>query len=128
MLRAVTIEFKSYNEINALFLARELYAVSGRREISIKEKLELNRRFAKGYTLMTQNPEYREVHQRLLKFSEFVAMTGLPIRREDFFGNRVIDFFKFLFYLEKCIVRSAIVTLVRVRLCRASSCSRPPLR
>lgn len=39
MLRAVTIEFKSYNEINALFLARELYAVSGRREISIKEKL-----------------------------------------------------------------------------------------
>jgi hypothetical protein len=35
MLRAVTIEFKSYNEINALFLARELQV-----SISYKKKLQ----------------------------------------------------------------------------------------
>lgn len=98
MLKAVTIEFKSFNELNALFLSRELYALSGRREITIREKLELNRRFAKGYTYIMQNKQHEEFRQRLLKFSEFVAFTGLPVRREDFFGSRLVDCVKFLFY------------------------------
>lgn len=67
-----------------------------------------------------ENKQYEEFRQRLLKFSEFVAFTGLPIRKEDFFGSRLVDFIKFLFYFEKCIVRSIVVTFVLRRRCRAS--------
>lgn len=45
-----------------------------------------------------ENKQYEEFRQRLLKFSEFVAFTGLPVRKEDFFGSRFVDFIKFLFY------------------------------
>lgn len=45
-----------------------------------------------------ENKQYEEFRLRLLKFSEFVAFTGLPIRKEDFFGSRFVDFIKFLFY------------------------------
>lgn len=45
-----------------------------------------------------ENKQYEEFRQRLLKFSEFVTFTGLPVRKEDFFGSRFVDFIKFLFY------------------------------
>jgi hypothetical protein len=76
---------------------------------------------------MMEKPKYKDIHQRLLKFSEFVSYTGLPIRREDFFGNRFIDLIKFIFYLEKCLVRSIIVTLPSCRHSPVSSCLLPPL-
>ncbi len=76
---------------------------------------------------MMEKPEYKEIHQKLLKFSEFVSLTGLPIRKEDFFGNKFIDLIKFIFYLEKCLVRSIIVTLPSFRPSPVSSCSLPPL-
>jgi hypothetical protein len=110
MLKAVTIEFHSYDELFALFIARQLYALSGKRQITIKEKLELNRRFAKGYKMVAENPKYKEMHQKLLRFSEFVGLTGIPIDKHDYFGSRLVDFFKLIFYLQKCLLRSVIVT------------------
>ena len=57
------------------------------------------------------NPKYEEVYKKLLQFSRFVELTGMPVRREDYFGSKTIDFFKFIIYLEKCILRSIIVTI-----------------
>ena len=98
MLKAVTIEFDSYDELFALFQARQLYALSGKRKISTRQKLELNRRFAKGYRLIRGNPKYAEMYKKLIQFSRFVELTGIPVRKEDYFGSRVIDFFKFIIY------------------------------
>lgn len=39
MLKAVTIEFHSYDELFALFVSRHLYELSSRRKISIREQL-----------------------------------------------------------------------------------------
>ncbi|CAM6005331.1 unnamed protein product [Sphagnum balticum] len=87
MLRAVTVEFKSYSDLPALFLARELYMLSLQRSLPIERKLELNRRFAKAYSLMLQNPEFEEVHQRLLRLSEFVFLHELSVAEEGRSGS-----------------------------------------
>ena len=55
------------------------------------------------------NPKYAEMHQKLIQFSRFVELTGIPVRKEDYFGSRFVDFIKFVIYLEKCILRSIIV-------------------
>ncbi len=109
MLKAVTIEFHSYDELFALFTCRHLYEMSSRRKVSIREQLELNRRFAKGYMMIRQDPNYQEIYKKLLQFAKFVQLTGVPVRKEDYYGSRFIDFFKFVIYLEKCILRSIIV-------------------
>lgn len=56
MLRHVTTQFSSYNELSTLFLARELYTLNSTRKLTMKEKLQLNRRFAKGFKLVATKP------------------------------------------------------------------------
>lgn len=110
MLKAVTIEFNSYDELFALFQCRQLYSLNAKREVTIREKLELNRRFAKGYMMIKQDPKYAEDYANLLKFARFVQLSGVPVGKEDYFGSRFVDFLKFIFYLEKCLLRSIIVS------------------
>ena len=55
------------------------------------------------------DPKFEEMHDKLLQFSRFVELTGIPVRKEDYFGSRFFDFIKFFIYLEKCILRSIIV-------------------
>ncbi len=55
MLKAVTIEFNNIEELFAMFTARELYELTSKREITPKEKMELNRRFAKVYMMLRNN-------------------------------------------------------------------------
>lgn len=59
MLRQVTTQFSSYKELSTLFLARELYTLNSTRQLSMKEKLQLNRRFAKGFKIVASKPEYK---------------------------------------------------------------------
>lgn len=65
--------------------------------------------------MIRQDPKYQEIYNKLLKFAKFVQITGVPVRKEDYFGSRFIDFFKFIMYLEKCLLRSIVV---RVCSCR----------
>jgi hypothetical protein len=81
MLKAVTIEFHSYDELFALFQCRQLYSLNAKREITIREKLELNRRFAKGYMMIRQDPKYAEDYNKLLRFARFVQLTGIPVTK-----------------------------------------------
>lgn len=75
----------------------------------MKEKLHLNRRFAKGFKIVATKPEYAEAYSKLVEFSEFVRLNGIKITKENYFSNIVVDFFKFIVYFEKCIMRSVIV-------------------
>ena len=61
------------------------------------------------------NPKYAEMYKKLIQFSRFVELTGIPVRKEDYFGSRVIDFFKFIIYFEKCLLRSLIVFFIACR-------------
>lgn len=56
MLRQVTTQFSSFSELSTLFLARELYTLDSTRKLSMKEKLQLNRRFAKGFKIVATKP------------------------------------------------------------------------
>lgn len=61
--------------------------------------------------MIKKDPKYQEIYNKLLKFARFVQLTGVPVKKEDYFGSRFIDFIKFVIYLEKCILRSIIVTI-----------------
>ena len=61
--------------------------------------------------MIKKDPKYQEIYDKLLKFARFVQLTGVPVKKEDYFGSRFIDFIKFVIYLEKCILRSIIVTI-----------------
>ena len=45
----------------------------------------------------------------MVKFAEYVQLSGMPIRKEAVFGSRIIDFIKFVFYLQRCLLRSVVV-------------------
>lgn len=47
----------------------------------------------------------------MLKFTEFVSLSGLPLKKDNYFGSKIVDFIKFVFYLEKCILRSVVVLI-----------------
>ena len=97
------------------------------RQVTTKETLELNRRFAKGYNMVKEDPQYEELHKQVVQFSEYVKLTNLPTRKETVFGSRFIDFIKFIFYLERSLLRAAIVSGEKLRRFRGWSCSgRPP--
>jgi hypothetical protein len=75
----------------------------------MKEKLHLNRRFAKGFKVVAEKPEYKESYGRLVDFSDFVRLNGIKLSRDYYFQNVFVDLIKFVIYLEKCIIRSVIV-------------------
>lgn len=108
MLKNVTIQFDSYSELFALFQARELYTMKSKRKVTIKEQLELNRRFAKGFMTLRQDPKYVNLYKDLLEFAKFVHISGLPVKKDDIYGSKFIDSFKFMFYLSKCLFRTIV--------------------
>ena len=93
-----------------MFLCRELYTYRVRKELSIKDKLELNRRFAKGFDKLREEPQFENTYEKLRKFNEFVKANGLSIKKKRK-NNLIIDVIKFLLYFLKLLFRMIIVNL-----------------
>lgn len=108
MLRSVTTQVKTFEELSTLFLCRELYKLRVKKELTTKEKLELNRRFSQGFDKLVTEPQLKETMEKLKKFNEFAKLNGLSVTKYK--KNSVLrDIFSFLFYFEKCAVRLLIV-------------------
>ncbi len=58
---------------------------------------------------MASKPEYKEAYEKFIEFSEMVRLNGIRIGKENYFSNVVVDFAKFVIYLEKCVLRSVVV-------------------
>ena len=58
---------------------------------------------------MASKPEYKESYEKFIEFSEMVRLNGIKITKENYFSNVVVDFLKFVIYLEKCVLRSVVV-------------------
>ena len=75
----MSLEFDSLEELPILLLARQLYLLGCKREVSDGEKLELNRRFAKGLMLARDDPRYHKNYHKLIEFSAFLKNRGISV-------------------------------------------------
>jgi hypothetical protein len=71
--------------------------------------------------LLRSDPSYVKLYNDLVDFAKFVHISGLPVQREDVYGSKVIDGFKFVFYLSKCLFRTILVAILLLRLYQESS-------
>ena len=76
----MSLEFDSLEELPILLLARQLYLLGCKREVSDAEKLELNRRFAKGLMLARDDPRYQKNYHKLVEFSAFLKKKGISVK------------------------------------------------
>lgn len=59
---------------------------------------------------MASKPQYKEAYEKFIEFSEMVRLNGIKITKENYFSNVVVDFLKFVIYLEKCLLKSVVVS------------------
>jgi hypothetical protein len=71
-LKAITVEFDSYEDLPALLLSRQLYTRSLNRVVTGAEKLELNRMLAKRLMMVRDESIYSETYQKIVEFSNFL--------------------------------------------------------
>jgi len=61
--------------------------------------------------LLREDPKYVKLYNDLLEFAHFVHISGLPVKKDDLYGSKIMDFFKFVVYLTKCLTRTVLVLL-----------------
>jgi hypothetical protein len=117
-LRDKVLEFDDIDELPALLLARQLYMLKCTRELSVKEKLELNRRFAKGLMMLRTSPHHKEIHDKVCEFVRFIKEKGISVRSKDSSSNKVELWLNWLVCGVKCAFWGLIVSIMRFSFCQ----------
>lgn len=86
-MRSVIVTAPNYNIMQLIFTARRLFQRSGVR-LSAKETLDLNRRFAEGYKILSTIPEaskdMEELHKKLDDYNKTLKIMGLKDHQVPF--------------------------------------------
>lgn len=108
----VTLRFNKPDHLSAIFASRQLYSLNSK-PLSIKEKIELSRRFAKGFQQLEKSEEAKqeatELFERVTSFLEFSKIYQLPITYNVQRTSIFQDVIALIFYVVKCLNRVIFV-------------------
>ncbi|EGR28402.1 hypothetical protein IMG5_176340, partial [Ichthyophthirius multifiliis] len=123
-LRETTIQMPSYKELNAIYIARNIY-LHDAKNISPKEKLRLNRTFAQAYTCRIESQQAKNILEKIIKYDSMLKSLGTSDYQVKTFSQKFkVDFASFFisfiktllslgFSLPALILNSPIALLMR---------------
>ena len=108
----VTLAFNKPKSISTLFVSRQLYSLNSK-PLTSKEKVELNRRFAKGFQILESSAEARaeavQLFENIKSFEDFSKIYQLPIAYNVQRSSVFQDTVALVFYIVKCLNRIIFV-------------------
>jgi len=89
-MKEVTMTAPSYNELQAIYMARNLYLPKNLQNFSPEQENEIYQRFAKGYNKMKDKPELQQLVEEITSYRKMLKLFCIDDQQVVLFKSNVL--------------------------------------